>query len=861
MAGSPRSACQHLIDWANQQDGWIKAIVGEIVATRLELSESSAKAARDIYLAEKQLVDRDVEDIPALGEGTSESADDAPLLLTALRECSGVNALAERQEILFNPRMTVLFGENATGKTGYVRVLKRLANVRSSEPIIPDIHRPGVTATPEATIHYKLGDEEHERAWHGEEGVSPFTRMTVFDNPAATLHLEGDITYIYTPADLALFKHVNAAITGVRTLLAADVASRQPSQNPFLEAFTRGSSIFPKIEMLDASTDLVELEELATVSEVERAELATLKLSVETLSDMSNQSRGETLRNWASILRNLITIAEALERFQSQRYTDAVTAESHARDEQTSAAADVFGGGQLPDELRPAWQAFIEAGEVFLAADGQTEYPTVDDACIYCQQALDDAARNLLATYRDYANGTATAAVEAAAAEVDRFQALLSSAEVADALEELRVTLPTVEEGEQAPDWAAQGRRLLKGVREAHEAVIGRKPVDVTEAVVVSRQISSRLSVALADAKTDLRALEGDASERDQVLTEKCARLATLEARITLSSRIPDIRSYVKNAQWVDRLKTLMDHFQGLLKSLTEASKVASEELLNRDFEKAFYKECKLLRAPKVKLDFPGRRGEAARRKTVAAEHSIAEILSEGEQKIIAIADFLAETSLRSGSAPVIFDDPVTSFDYRRIREIAKRIASVAEEQQVIVFTHNIWFVSELLMEFENRPQQCTYYQVGERDGSKGIITRAIDPRFDNPTKIRGRINKAIQDAGAVDEAERQERIDFAYADIRAWCETVVEDKLLARVTLRHQPNVAMQNLRRIKTTHLQVAIDIIFPIWEKANRYITAHSQPPDTLGIRPNLDELEYDWATLQAALKAYDAGNGEG
>ncbi|MEE8346317.1 MAG: hypothetical protein V3S20_03115, partial [Dehalococcoidia bacterium] len=131
MAGSPESACQLLIDWANRQDGWIRAIVGEVVANRLELAESSMEAARNLYLAEKQLVDGDAKEIPALGEDGSESAAGDELIITALRECRGVNALAERQEILFNPRMTVLFGENATGKTGYVRVLKRLANVRS----------------------------------------------------------------------------------------------------------------------------------------------------------------------------------------------------------------------------------------------------------------------------------------------------------------------------------------------------------------------------------------------------------------------------------------------------------------------------------------------------------------------------------------------------------------------------------------------------------------------------------------------------------------------------------------------------------------------------------------------------------
>jgi hypothetical protein len=48
-----------------------------------------------------------------------------------------VNALSTRPGDSFQSRMTVLFGENGTGKTGYVHLLKRIASVRTSEPICP----------------------------------------------------------------------------------------------------------------------------------------------------------------------------------------------------------------------------------------------------------------------------------------------------------------------------------------------------------------------------------------------------------------------------------------------------------------------------------------------------------------------------------------------------------------------------------------------------------------------------------------------------------------------------------------------------------------------------------------------------
>ena len=78
--------------------------------------------------------------------------------------------------------------------------------------------------------------------------------------------------------------------------------------------------------------------------------------------------------------------------------------------------------------------------------------------------------------------------------------------------------------------------------------------------------------------------------------------------------------------------------------------------------------------------------------------------------------------------------------------------------------------------------------------------------------------------------------------------------ELLKRVTQRYQPNVAMTNLAAIKVGRLQQAIDVIYPIWDKANRYVTAHSQPLGTLSIRPTVHELREDWVALQQALTDY-------
>jgi hypothetical protein len=58
------------------------------------------------------------------------------------------------------------------------------------------------------------------------------------------------------------------------------------------------------------------------------------------------------------------------------------------------------------------------------------------------------------------------------------------------------------------------------------------------------------------------------------------------------------ISSYVENAKWVTRADAIVGTFPALLRRLTEQSKIASEDLLNQNFEQLFEQESLTLRAP-----------------------------------------------------------------------------------------------------------------------------------------------------------------------------------------------------------------------------------------------------------------------
>lgn len=80
----------------------------------------------------------------------------------------GVNALAENQTLKFGPGLTVVYGDNAAGKSGYTRILKSACRARGAEHILGNVLSGTTPLTPIVSIKYKVGDEGASQEWAGE---------------------------------------------------------------------------------------------------------------------------------------------------------------------------------------------------------------------------------------------------------------------------------------------------------------------------------------------------------------------------------------------------------------------------------------------------------------------------------------------------------------------------------------------------------------------------------------------------------------------------------------------------------------------------------------------------------------------
>ncbi|MFQ1684717.1 AAA family ATPase [Aeromonas veronii] len=186
------------------------------------------------------------------------------------------------------------------------------------------------------------------------------------------------------------------------------------------------------------------------------------------------------------------------------------------------------------------------------------------------------------------------------------------------------------------------------------------------------------------------------ALEKDEALVElnKLTSLKTaLLHREKLSHHIDKIKSHVDDMCWVNKAK-MVDFAKA---KITAAEKTLSKKHFNNEYIVLFNAECEKLNGDfGIDIDHTGSAGKSYRQLKIKGKKP-SSILSEGEQKVIALADFITEMSLSEINRGIIFDDPVTSLDDRRKLQIAKRLADEADSKQVIIFTHDLIFVSNLI--------------------------------------------------------------------------------------------------------------------------------------------------------------------
>jgi hypothetical protein len=257
-------------------------------------------------------------------------------------------------------------------------------------------------------------------------------------------------------------------------------------------------------------------------------------------------------------------------------------------------------------------------------------------------------------------------------------------------------------------------------------------------------------------------------------------------------------------------------------------------DALEREFEK-------LGGVPKTKLADRNDKGKTKYRLQYAGPMAIGleEILSEGEQRAMAIGSFLAELGVAGHKGAIVFDDPVSSLDHQRKTHIAKRLAEEAKARQVVVFTHDLVFLSLLIDETDKTGAKYVAHWL-ERDGSgrAGRIKHNDSParsKSYRDTKLaRATIAKAEKQGGG----EAVGSLRHAAGQLRRTVEEIVQEYLLKDVVARYRENLMITKLKSINWD--DAVAEEIDTLYAELSRYVEGHSHSEAYVGGMPEVDDL---------------------
>jgi hypothetical protein len=163
VATSPKTVLEIVLEWSRDRPAWQRDALRSIVQAQklnetdiVELVALSKRGRMERPLAsEPEPKPLEASHLPA-NPGAGDS-----VALTAVTDVSAVNNLAPGQILSFAPAgITVVYGDNGAGKSGYVRILKRACRARHSEVILPNVYGEPATKTASATLRYSVGGKE-----------------------------------------------------------------------------------------------------------------------------------------------------------------------------------------------------------------------------------------------------------------------------------------------------------------------------------------------------------------------------------------------------------------------------------------------------------------------------------------------------------------------------------------------------------------------------------------------------------------------------------------------------------------------------------------------------------------------------
>ncbi len=777
------------------------------------------------------------------------------LVFKKLESIQGVNALAENQILEVCTNATIIYGSNGSGKSGYGRLLKKVFYSKSPEEIIRNIHLEKGHKTISASFTFSSGGKDISLNYPADSGKPEFEQFSVFDGKGVLNHIDARNEFEFRPAGLTFFSVFTESLKIIEGKLVAAISSKQ-SENNFPDLFEGESEIKTLIDNLSADTKISDLKKYLPFSEQDKTEKNRIEKEYDELI-LASKGKEKEIRNLESIKQMIATCKANIEKLNRYFSAEALSKVDEIIkgfiEKEQSAKEQGIQGFQSDLFMHigsKEWKEFIVAAEAFAQKQRKNgnEYPQDGDNCLLCHQPLAEPAQQLISKYWQFIRSEAE---KRAADSLSKLQTTKTSFEKLD--------FGLLPDGNILTTWLSEKKPIE--LEKLQKSITGQKKL--AELIVLdlddrrttkkdAHQIaSSELDEILKSIDESIRILREDAhADRLKELLKEKNKLAHKEK---LEQRFDKIEEYINSQIWIRKAGKV----NWGKRAITDEEKSLSSKYFNQKYIDTFNKECsKLDGSFGISINHTGSAGTSYRQLTLKGNMP-SSILSEGEQKVIALADFLSEMQLSEINRGIIFDDPVNSLDEKRKKQIAERIAEESKNRQVMVFTHDLIFVSLLLLYCEDHKIPSVCHWIEKRENVPGQIWLNNSPSYEKEYRNAVIPQKHYSDAKRDNcpPSQREFLVKTGFTALRTCYEVLVINDLFKNVVQRYNERVSVDSLSSVSFDAL--LISDLLESFAQCCRYMEGHTHSDKYAYQKPeliNLNEEIQRYESIKSKIKKF-------
>jgi energy-coupling factor transporter ATP-binding protein EcfA2 len=787
------------------------------------------------------------------------------VVLKAVKGLGSVNKIPDGSALLFGHQgLTAIYGENGSGKSGYARVLKRACRARDTqERILPNVYGSAVATPAKATFKLSINaGADRKIKWEdGKPSDEVLTNITVFDSKCARVIIDEKNEATYLPYGAHVFEELVNLLNWIRQQIEAEKPKLELLQWPEITPSTK-PGIF--LAGLTHDTKEKEVEDAVAWANDDADKLEKLTKQLAELEANDPVKQAAKIRSFKERVTNLkayidqraTTLSnEALAKLEEMF---GALAEAHKAVELASQAT--LQDEPLAGTGETAWQILYNAAKDYSTKDAYPdgEFPVVgeDSCCVFCMQPLTENARQRLLRFKSFMEQAAKKKHE------DVKKSLASAIESIESLKDKAATdqyANTVDEVKQRDEEVAtMAESYIAAVKSRLEYFdqlnagneMGElSPLPNSPTKALAKIINALEKEAEGFEKTV------DPTERDKLKNEKAellARRCFANNRAKILASLADLKTTHKCNQARASTDTA---------TITRKGKNVVSEALTPQLKGAIETELELLGADHLPLNLKpsGSQGETLHQLELKGANfgrkiNLTDVLSEGEQRVVALAGFFAEIGLGQHSCPVVLDDPVSSLDHRYRATIAARLVSESQKRQVLIFTHDIAFLLNLQEKAgELGGIHFTAQTVLQQNEAAGVPNEGL-PWHAMPVKgrlehLRNTLNE-IKTMHGAEQTKYDKEAAFLYALLRETWEAAIEEVVFNKALVRHGSEVQTLRLKAVGvTTDQYKAIDVNM---SKCSTWMAGHDKSKKLDVHRPAPNEILADIEKLNTFVK---------